>query len=209
MGPRSRRDFLALAAASGSSPSLQPILVTVHLIFDQGAHSGKGLTAAELARFDRLQDRARREFAISGIFFQLRVMEGGYLRAQGYSEIPDKFLDRAAINVFVTETLGYDIDRDRTGGCAIGPRPRRALSPADPHYKIFIGLREASEATLPHEYAHHFTLDTQRNPTSSGNFWADLRNDYWLWRQRRGVPVTEFRACLRSPWARVVDTIHG
>jgi hypothetical protein len=107
------------------------------------------------------------------------------------------------INVFVTDSLGYDIDRDRTGGCSMGPRPRGPRFGGDPFFKIFLGLREAGESTLAHEYAHHFSLDTQRRPTSAGNFWADLRNDYWLWRQRHGVPILEFRACANSEWAKL------
>lgn len=205
--PINRRGFLAIAAATGSSRDSAPILVTVNILLDQGAHSGKGLRPDELSKFDRFQDRSRREYAVSGLFFDLRVMEGAYLRTQGYSEIPEKFLMRSAINLFVTETLGYDVDRDRTGGSSIGPRPRRPPLPADPYFKTFLGLREAGENTLTHEYSHHFCLDTQRNPSASGNFWADLRNDYWLWRQRRGVSIPEFRACAHSPWARLTDTV--
>ena len=54
-----------------------------------------------------------------------------------------------------------------------------------------------------HEYAHHFTLDTAGKSTVKGNFWADLRNDYWLWRQRRGTAIAEFRACAGAEWARL------
>ena len=113
------------------------------------------------------------------------MTEGAYLRQQGYSEIPEKFLTLKAINLFVTESLGYDIDKDRTGGCSIGPRPRRPGFSPDPFYKIFLGLNDTGEKVLPHEYAHHFTLDTRRQPTVMRNSWADLRNDYWLWRQRQ------------------------
>ena len=203
-----RRDLpVALFAAAGSSAGLQPIVVSINILFDQGAHSGKGLRADELAKFDRSQDRARREFAVSGIFFQLQLTEGAYLRTQGYSEIPEKFLAANAINLFVTAALGYDIDRERTGGSSSGPRGRRPPFAADPYFKTFLGLGDASDATLAHEYSHHFTLDTQRPPSASGNFWADMRNDYWLWRQRRGVPIAEFRACARSKWARLTDAV--
>jgi hypothetical protein len=102
----------------------------------------------------------------------------------------------------VTDALGYDIDRDRTGGCSMGPRPPNRRSGGDPFYKTFLGLRDAHTTTLPHEYAHHFTLDTQRRPTAAGNLWADLRNDYWLWLQRRGMRIMEFRACANAEWAR-------
>jgi len=172
-------------------------------MFDQGAHSGKGLGDAERSKFRTYQERARREYAISGIQFDLRVLEGAFLRQQGYSEIPSRFLARGAINLFVTDTLGYDIDRDRTGGCSMGPRPPSRKSGGDPFYKTFLGLRDAAETTLPHEYAHHFTMDTRRNPTAARNLWADLRNDYWLWLQRRGVPIMEFRACANSDWAHI------
>jgi hypothetical protein len=203
-----RREFIAFTGAvSGSfartSDPLTPIIISVQAMFDQGAHSGKGLSESERSTFKRCQERARREFATSGILFDVRVLEGAYLRTQGYSEIPSKFLARKAINLFITSTLGYDIDRDRTGGCSIGPRAPRPGSAGDPFYKTFLGLSEAGGGTLAHEYAHHFTLDTQRNPTTAGNFWADLRNDYWLWRQRHGTPIAAFRACANSPWAKL------
>jgi hypothetical protein len=202
-----RREFLAAATAGllrgAPSESLTPIVITVQVLFDRGARSGHGLRDDEIAMFRRYQERARREYAVSGIIFDLRALEGAYLRTQGYSEIPDRFLSRNAINLFVTATLAYDIDRDRTGGCSLGPRARRSGLTADPFYKTFLGLTDAGETTLVHEYAHHFTLDTLRNPTAVGNFWADLRNDYWLWRQRQGVPITAFRACARSEFARL------
>jgi hypothetical protein len=167
----------------------------------QGAHSGKGLGDGELSAFKYYQEKARREYATSGIRFEVHVTEGAYLRTQGYAEIPTKFLVGKTINLFVTDTLGYDIDKDRTGGCSIGPHPPAPRYGGDRFYKTFLGLKDAGEKTLSHEYAHHFTLDTRRNPSATGNFWADLRNDYWLWRQRHGVPIPEFRACASSEWA--------
>jgi len=172
-------------------------------MFDRGAHSATGLTEGERAKFRRFQEKAQREYATSGIGFDVQATEDAYLRQQGYSEIPDKFLVRRAINLFVTESLGYDIDRDRTGGCSMGPHARVGKFGPDPFYKTFVGLREASESRLAHEYAHHFTLDTRRRPTAAGNFWADLRNDYWLWLQRRGVAIAEFRRCADAEWARL------
>ncbi len=182
---------------------LRPLLVSVQVLFDQGAHRGKGLSQAERARFGMFQETARREYAVSGIRFDLRVLEGAYVRQQGYSEIPSKFLARGVINLFVTDTLGYDIDRDRTGGGSVGPVPPGRRSGGDPFYKTFLGLHDARDTTLPHEYAHHFTLDTLRRPTGAGNLWADLRNDYWLWMQRRGIAIPQFRACLHAEWARL------
>jgi hypothetical protein len=212
-GPRhpldvSRRELL-LFGASGSlfsrtaTAPLKPIVVTVSVMLDRGAHSAKGLSESEVAKFKQYQEQARREYATSGIRFDLRFVEGAFLRTQGYSEIPEKFLARKTINLFVTDTLGYDIDRDRTGGCSTGPRPRGPRSAPDPFYKTFLGLRDARDITLAHEYAHHFTLDTRRNPSMTGNLWADLRNDYWLWRQRHGLPILQFRACASSEWARI------
>jgi hypothetical protein len=180
---------------------LRPLIITVQAMFDQAAHAGKGLTQTELAKFRTYQEKAQREYAISGIRFNIRVLPGAYLRQQGYSEIPEKFLVRGAINLFVTDTLGYDIDRDRTGGCSMGPRPPSRRSGGDPFYKTFLGQRDAHDTTLEHEYAHHFTLDTRRNPTAAANFCADLRNDYWLWLQRHGVPILDFHACANSEWA--------
>lgn len=187
---------------------LQPILIRVHALLDRAAHSGNGLNQREIAAFMRYQERALREYSISGIRFDIQTVDGAYLRTQGYSEIPDKFLARKAINLFVTETLGYDIDTSRSGGCSIGPstggpHPRGPRSPGDPYYKIFLGLKDAGETTLRHEYAHHFTLDTTRNPTIAGNVWADFRNEYWLWRQSRGIPILQFRACAHAEWAEV------
>lgn len=209
LNPVARREFIALWSAGSAfltlsgRQALKPIVISVHAMFDRGAHSGKGLGDRELSVFKSYQDEASREYSTSGILFDLRVVEGAYLKSQGYSEIPEKFLARESINLLVTDTLGYDIDRDRTGGCSIGPRPRGPRVAADPFYKTFLGLREATERTLVHEYAHHFTLDTTRNPTVAGNLWADLRNDYWLWRQRHGVPILQFRACANARWAKV------
>jgi hypothetical protein len=208
-----RREFMLGCLAGGSffsrknPASLKPLVLSVNVMFDKGEHSGKGLVEAELALFQHYQEKSRREYATSGIFFDIGVTEGAHPRTQGYSEIPDKFLTLKATNLFVTDTLGYDIDRDRTGGCSIGPRPRRPGFAPDPFYKIFLGLRDAGEKALAHEYAHHFTLDTRRQPTVLRNSWADLRNDYWLWRQRRGVPILQFRACAGSEWANVQETL--
>ncbi|MFN7993260.1 MAG: hypothetical protein U0Q18_06650 [Bryobacteraceae bacterium] len=204
-----RRQFLSMGVAGGTffSPKdadrLPPVVVSVNVMFDRGAHNAKGLTPVEIALFHRHQERARREFGTSGITFDLHLQDGAFLREQGYSDIPSKFLAQRMINLFVTTSLGYDIDRDRTGGCSMGPIPPSRKSGGDPFYKTFVGLREAGENTLQHEYAHHFTLDTLRHPTAVRNFWADFRNDYLLWLQRRGEPVAEFRACAHSEWARL------
>jgi hypothetical protein len=203
-----RREFLALAAggvglfARRNPEHLRRMVISVNAMLDQGAHSGKGLGPGEVSLFWAYQEKAGREYATSGIFFDIHVSEEAYLRQQGYSEIPDKFLAPGMINLFVTDTLGYDIDRDRTGGSSMGPRPRGPKYAGYPFYKIFLGLKDARDTTLPHEYAHHFTLDTRRNASIGSNLWADLRNDYWLWRQRHGVPILEFRACANSEWAR-------
>jgi hypothetical protein len=201
-----RREFLALSLAAtacsrGSAGGLRPMVVRVHVLFDRGAHSGRGLDNREMSLFHAYQERTRREYAVSGIQFDVQISEDAYLRQQGYSEIPDKFLVPDRLNLFVTSTLGYDIDRDRTGGCSMGPRPPSRRSGGDPTYKTFLGLKDARPTTLAHEYAHHFTLDTRHNPTAAANFWADLRNDYWLWRQRHGAPIPAFRACADSRWA--------
>ncbi len=197
-----RHELLSFAVLARNAGE-RPITVTVQVMYDRGAHAGAGLTEGERRRFRSLQDRARHEFAASGIRFDVRELEGAYLRRQGYSEIPSGFLARGAINLFVTEALGYDIDRDRTGGCSMGPVPPSRRSGGDPFYKTFLGLKDARESTLPHEYAHHFTLDTLQRPTAAGNLWADLRNDYWLWLQRRGASISGFRVCAHSEWARL------
>ena len=85
----------------------------------------------------------------------------------------------------------------------MGPRPRTRVFAHSPGYKTFLGLKDAHDTTLPHEYARRFTLDTQQNASMASNFWADLRNDYWLWRQWHGVPILEFRECAHSEWARL------
>lgn len=207
----SRRAFVAYCGAGGSLASkgagrFRPIVVRVRAMFDRGAHSGAGLEKGERSAFESHQQMACRHYATSGIFFDLHFVEGAYLRTQGYSEIPEKFLARKSINLFVTDTLRYDIDRDRTGGSSMGPRPPGPKFGGAPFYMTFLGLREAAETTLEHEYAHHFAMDTTRRPTAAGNFWADLRNDYWLWRQRRGFPILPFRACADSEWAEVAGT---
>jgi hypothetical protein len=203
-----RRKFLALGAggvwlyARRIPEPLRRIVISVNVMLDRGAHSGKGLTPGEISLFRTYQEKASREYATSGIFFDIHEMEGAYLRQQGYSDIPEKFLVPGMINLFVTDSLGYDIDRDRTGGSSMGPRPRGPRLAGNPFYKIFLGLKDAHETILPHEYAHHLALDTRRNASIASNLWADLRNDYWLWRQRHGVPILEFRACGNSEWAR-------
>lgn len=181
----------AAGCACSKRTAVPDIHVRLNVMFD---------AARTIARekFWSWQTEAAREFAVSAIKFQVMVTEGAFLRTQGYSVIPDQFLRRGTVNVFVTNVLGYDIDRDRTGGTCIGPRARRAGVAADPFYKVFLGLDHATARTLPHEYAHHLTLDTAENPTLPGNFWTDLRNDYWLWRQRNGVAVPEFRRCEKS-----------
>jgi hypothetical protein len=168
-----RRQFFASGAGAAgifTAERLRPIVVRVNVMFDRGAHSGRRLEDGEVSRFKAFQEKARRNYGTSGIHFDLRVTEGAYLRQQEYSELPEKFLAPAAINLFVTSTLGYDIDRDRTGGCSMGPRPPGPRSGGDPFYKTFLGLKDAGETTLEHEYAHHFTLDTRRRPTAAGNF---------------------------------------
>jgi len=198
----SRREFAAWAAASaGVGQSRRPLIVRVQVLFDAGAHLARGLTEREISQFYDWQQEARREYVHSGILFDLHARYGAYMRQQGYSAIPDQFLSPVMINVFVTPSLGYDIDKDRTGGCSIGPRAPDRHSGGNPFYITFLGLSDARVTTLPHEYAHHFTLDTRHNTGVAGNFWADLRNDYWLWRQRHGEPIPEFRACAGSPWA--------
>ena len=189
-----RRDFFALALSGTAGAS--PIVVKLNVLYDHGAHSGKGLTGAEVGLFQSHQEKARREFAVSGVLFDLHFTEGAYLREQGHSVIPEKFLLRDRINLFVTETLHYDVDRHRTGGVSIGAHA------GDPYFKTFLGLREAGAGTLAHEYAHHFTLDTSGTVKGMGNLWADFRNDYWLWRQRIGVAIEGFRACGQAAWVK-------
>jgi hypothetical protein len=203
MDPLSRRELLQYAALFSKPQPLRVIHVTVHLLLNRSAHAGKGISDNEFALFLRHQERARNEYSVSGIQFQLSIVEGAYLRTQGYSEIPDRFLSRKAINVLITDSIGYDIDRDRTGGCSIGPHPRGGYLRPDPFYTTFLGLQEARDTTLIHEYAHHFTLDTLRTATTRSNFWADVRNDYWIWRQRHGTVIPQFRGCANAPWAKL------
>ena len=181
---------------------LRPLIVRVQVLFDHGAHAGKGLTEVERATFHRYQERARQEYEVSGIHFDVRITDGAYLRTETYSEIPDRFLAFDRINLFVTDQLRLDVDSQRTGGSSVGPRSSAPGVPGSRFYKTFLGLREAGEGTLAHEYAHHFTLDTGTNASVRGNYWADLRNDYWLWRQRRGKAIAEFRVCASVPWVK-------
>ena len=198
-----RREFLLFSAAAVDTSPLASLVISVHVMFDQASHAGKGLGETERIKFQAFKEKAAREFAISGIQFELDYLEGAYSRKQGYSEIPDKFLALGKINIFVTDTLGYDSDRSRTGGSSIGPRLSQPGIKGNRFYITFLGLNESSESTLVHEYAHHFTLDTRNSRSITGNFWSDLRNDYWLWRQRHGVPIRGFRSCSDSDWARL------
>ena len=193
-----RREFLLLSLAAFPDA---PLLVRVRVLFDAGAHDGRGLTAQERQQFHAHQQRAQREFAGSALRFEVETVEGAFLRTQTYSEIPDQFLSPVRINVFVSDTLRLDADSQRTGGSSIGPRPSRPGVAGSRFYKTFLGLREASGGTLAHEYAHHFVRDTVESPSTKSNFWADFRNDYWLWRQRNGRAIPEFRACAGLPWA--------
>jgi hypothetical protein len=130
-----RREFLLSGAALFTpcrADQLDPIVVSVQAMFDQGARSGRGLGDHEISLFNSWQDTARRNYAVSGIRFDVHVLQGAYLRTQGYSEIPEKFLVPNMINLFVTDTLGYDIDEDRTGGVSIGP-VHPAAGPAVTH----------------------------------------------------------------------------
>src|SRR6185369_15667086 len=138
-----RREFFAFAVTMQTAERVRPLSISVNVMLDHGAHAAKRLSEAEISKFKRFQETARREYAASGIVFDLRYTDEAYLRMQGYSDIPDKFLARGTINLFVTDSLGYDIDRDRTGGCSMGPHPRMGTIPADPFYKTFLGLHEA------------------------------------------------------------------
>ena len=66
-----RREFLSLGAVAASpvpaAGRLQPILISVNVLFDGGAHSGKGLSETEKAKFQRCWKIAVTEFAISGM----------------------------------------------------------------------------------------------------------------------------------------------
>ena len=171
-------------------------------MFDQGAHAGEGLSESERTKFRNYQEKATREFATSGIRFDVRVLEGAYLRQQGYSEIPEKFLARRAINLFVTDALGYDIDRDRTGGCSMGPRPPSARSGGDPFYKTFLGLRDARDTTLPTStpITSRWTRNAVPPPrATSGPTSATITGSGCSATASRYV---EFRACAKSEWVR-------
>jgi len=196
-----RRELL-LVGRAGPAIMLAPIVVSVRVLFDAGARSGRGLVANDCGKFLHHQEVARREFAASGIHFQVEYISGAYLRTQGYSEIPDQFLALGRINVFVSDTLRLDVDSQRTGGASVGPWPSRPGVSGNRFYKTFFGLREAGGNTLGHEYAHHLARDTTESPSTTGNLWADFRNDYWLWRQRRGAAIEGFRVCADLPWAK-------
>ncbi len=122
-----RRECLWVRFASERLP---PLTIRVHVMFDQGAHANRGLNETERLKFRRHQEAAQREFAASGIRFEVDTLEGVYLRTQGYSEMPDQFLALGKINLFVTDTLRYDVDRDRTGGASIGPFPSPRIRPS-------------------------------------------------------------------------------
>lgn len=148
-----------------------------------------------------MQAAADRHFEHSGLRFDVRTIEKAYLRLQGNARIADTFLAPDRINVFVTASLPYDLDRQRTGGASVGPYARGPMFPGNRYYQTFLGLADAGANTLEHEYAHHLTLDTSQAAGPAGNFWSDLRNDYWLWRQRSGASIEAFRRCQATPFA--------
>ena len=69
-----RRAFLALSFASQLGAALRPITISVQVMFDRGAHAGQGLSQSEIATFWSHQEKARREFAISGITFNVHIV---------------------------------------------------------------------------------------------------------------------------------------
>lgn len=88
-----RRELLLFSAVAMAEASpLESMIISVHVMFDQGAHSGQGLGDRERSKFHAFQEKTAREYAISGIQFELDYLEGDYSRKQGFSEIPDKFL---------------------------------------------------------------------------------------------------------------------
>ena len=157
-GLANRREFfMACGGAAGGLAAgrrVEPagfVIVTVQAMFDQGAHSGKGLGEAERSKFQAYQEKARRSMPpaeSSSRYTRSKALICGSKDTRKSFEIPGA---GARINLFVTDTLGYDIDRDRTGGCSMGPRPPSRRSGGDPFYKSFLGLRDAHDTTLPHE----------------------------------------------------------
>ena len=53
------------------------------------------------------------------------------------------------INLFVTDTLGYDIDRDRTGGCLMGPLPPGRRSGGDERLLALATAPRCFDSGLP------------------------------------------------------------
>jgi len=66
--PLSRRQFFTFGSAGlfhlDSAGSLRPMVVSVQVMYDRGAHSGRGLSDREIATFHAYQEKARRELAI-------------------------------------------------------------------------------------------------------------------------------------------------
>ena len=97
------RAVVGRASRPAAGLQTRPLIITVQAMYDRGAHTGKPLRPDEIAKFRSYQEKASREYAVSGIYFDVRVREDAYLRQQGYSVIPDQFLSRGAINLFITD----------------------------------------------------------------------------------------------------------
>lgn len=83
-----RRHFpLATASPLPSASPLKPLTFRVNPLFDQAAHSGRGLHPDEIATFQPYQQEASREFAVSGVLVDVRTTGSAFLRQQGYTEI--------------------------------------------------------------------------------------------------------------------------
>ena len=115
--------------------TLRPLIIGVQAMLDLGAHSIRKRRAANAPPVE---------------FVSMFVCWKGLIcGSKDNSEIPSKFLARGMINLFVTDTLGYDIDRDRTGGCLMGPLPPGRRSGGDERLLALATAPRCFDSGLP------------------------------------------------------------
>jgi len=195
-----RASFAGLGLALGTGlaqgfPALKPLTVQVKFILDSSANKSRGLTHHDLTKLSAQRETARRNFARSALHFAETFTNGRYdVPKDGPSPLPLLYLATNCINVVVTDTLGYDIDRHRNGGASAGPPSTKG-----PYYITFLGMRDSSGSTLEHEYGHHLSGDTDRRPPAPPrDTWYDLKVDFRLLWQANAGPVTQFREHARK-----------
>jgi hypothetical protein len=186
-----RRDFLLMMSAAGvaSASSEAPLTVPVHLVIDGQAKLGPN----RLRKFwTHIWPEALREFAECGIRLECTQATGGVERPESCEPIVSG-LDRAALNVVITNTIPMEWDR----GLALGGVTTRYRG----YHLCMVALGHASGNQIPllslntcvHEMLHALMLDIFENrPTGLSGPLREFRIDWyatrlWLFRDGRAV----------------------